>query len=134
MTFRSNPELVKALAKLDEAEETVKGLKADNEALAAALGELEEEIVGERAKAIEADQMRADAEREIDDLRREIEDLQDELNAADDKCDKAAAPHIEELEAARDALAAYLLSLGLPLNAMRRDTPELQALCDALSM
>lgn len=100
-----------------------------------ALEEVEAELVAERAKAIEADQLRADAEREIEYLRQELEGIVEERDKANQEAEEAeegATEGWEALRTARDAFLDYMVSIGEPADSLRRPSRELQALCDAL--
>lgn len=152
MTIAVDPKLAEALARIAELEaEIVQGDAADRinnahcDALDEAIEALEEEIVGERAKALDAraeadrlreeltetDQIRADAEREVEDLKKECEGLVEERDEAAKALEAGDGEAHENLAVAGDLLRDYLTS---NLTLTGRLPRELQALADHLGV
>ncbi|WP_336814197.1 hypothetical protein [Bosea sp. MMO-172] len=139
MNMTVNPDLAAALARIAELEdELAEGDRIDRfnnkytDSIEEALEEVEEELVAERAKAIDADQMRLDAEREIQDLVKENEGLVEELKEANKQADEEAGKVTEALAVVADLLRDYLVS-NFSMTGSRLP-PELRKLCDEVSL
>lgn len=139
MNMMVNPELTAALARIAELEaEIAQGDAADRfnakytDGIEEALEELEVELVAERAKAMEAEQLYADAEREIEDLKKECEGLVEERDEANKQADEETGKVPEALGVVADLLRDYLVvtygNSRYPLPA------ELRKVCDEVSL